>query len=316
MSCKNKKIVCVAVVACMALVLAGCSGDSAGEKQHETLSLVAALDSANMMLVTPVGLGDRVKGKVVSGRLYRNFAQIIRSSDGEESFQDVFVTDCATGLRIQLYHDTVPVGELHVSDRIGRVGDDVGVWTPKSVTTTNKLNRFVRDMGVNFRPCPAGIAELAMDSFNLALKSMVFDRDTALGIPVHEIAKTATRMYAAFKDAQGHVDSVQLNENQVKEFVEMLRDTRSESFAGMPLFKSMASVTMWRDSVPIMKFSALGTGFESWIKFQLQEDYGRGGSWTSAQPQKMEAFFDRVKAPLEKAEESLLPEEKPVLRLK
>ena len=287
-----KTLVCCGLLA--ALVLAGCSGDSAGERQPETLPLFAALDSANMMLVTSVGLGDRAKGKVISGRLYRNFAQIIRSSEGKESFQDAFETDCATGLRILLYHDTVPVGELRITDRIGRVGDDVCVWTPKSATTTNKLNKFIKDMGVNFRPCPTGIAELSMDSMNLALKSMIFDRDTALGIPVHEIAKTATRMYAAFKDAQGHVDSVQLNENQVKEFVEMLRDTRSESFAGMPLFKSMAYVTMWRDSVPIMKFSALGTGFESWIKFQLQEDYGRGGSWTSAQPKKIEAFFESL----------------------
>ena len=56
-----------------------------------------------MMLVTPEGLGKHAKGRVVSGRAYQNFVQMLRLADARESLLDTFHTECATGLRVQLF---------------------------------------------------------------------------------------------------------------------------------------------------------------------------------------------------------------------
>ena len=85
---RKKKFIGIAVLACVvaAVVFAVlCArGASADEEPHEIRPLFDVLDSANMMLVTPVGLGDHAKGKVISGRTYRNFVQLLRLADAKE----------------------------------------------------------------------------------------------------------------------------------------------------------------------------------------------------------------------------------------
>ena len=114
-----------------------------------------------MMLVTPEGLGKHAKGKVVSGRAYQNFVQMLRLADARESLLDTFHTECATGLRVQLFHDTLSVAELRVAEKIGYVGDDIGVWEPEKPVTMGKVNTFLRNQGINFRPCAIGSAEVS-----------------------------------------------------------------------------------------------------------------------------------------------------------
>ena len=65
-----------------------------------------------------------------------------------------------------------------------------------------------------------------------------------------------------------------------------------------------------------MTVDVFGHDFDSLEKHPMGADFNSTGIWNSAHPEKFKAFFERIKAPLEKAEEGLLPEEKPVLRLK
>lgn len=308
MSCKNKKIICVAVVACMALVLAGCSGDSAGEKPHKTEPLLSVLDSANMMLVTPVGLGDRAKGKVVSGRLYKNFVQLLRQADAEESLQDTFKTECAVGLHIKLFRDTLSVAELRIAEKIGRIGDDVGVWTPKKMRTIGMANTFLREQGINFRPCSDVSAELSDAPIN-ALNDLILSADTAVGTPLYELVKDADRVVVGFTkiitrksvskkedilDPKHNQNRVELDSSQLRELISLLREPKKESFAGMCLCLPRAKVTFYRDSSVIMTVDVFGHDFDSLEKHPMGADFNSTGIWNSAHPEKFKAFFERV----------------------
>lgn len=332
----KKKIIGVAVMACMALVLAGCSGDSAGEKRHETLPFFGALDSANMMLVTPVGLGEHAKGKVISGRLYKNFVQLLRQADAEESLLDTFHTECATGVRVQLFHDTLSVAQLRIADKIGYVGDDIGVWEPEKPVTMGKVNAFLRNQGVKFRPCPIGSAEVSEDP-DFALNGMILDRDTAVGKPLYELLKDADHAIVSFtgivspkfltqKKTRKKLDdavaelqkrrNVELDFSQLQELLSLLRTPKRESFSGGCLCISRATISFYSDSVKVFNLHVIGSDYGTLEKHDLLSGFGASGIWESANPQALKAFFERIKAPLEKAEEGLLPEEKPVLRLK
>lgn len=310
----KKKIIGVAVVACMALVLAGCSGDSAGEKRHETRPLFDVLDSANMMLVTPVGLGEHAKGKVISGRTYQNFVQLLRLADAKESLQDTFHTECATGVRIQLFHDTLSVAELRIAEKIGRVGDDIGVWEPEKPVTMGKVNVFLRSQGVNFRPCPIGTAEVSGEP-DFALNGMILDHDTAVSTPLYELLKNTDYAVVSFtrlispkfiasknkKDALDAIDQelqkprkVELDSSQLQELLSLLRTPKRESFSGGCLCLSRATISFYQDSVNTFRLHVIGSNYGSLEKHNLLSGPGASGIWESSNPQALKAFFDRV----------------------
>lgn len=116
---------------------------SAGEK-----SLLGVTDRANMVMVASVGLGREERRKVISGRLYQNFVQLLKTNgvmDDKLTFSD----DCNTGARLEFYRDTVLVGEYRLTDRIGKDSSD-GVWLPRRIS---KVYKFLRDQGAQLMPC-------------------------------------------------------------------------------------------------------------------------------------------------------------------
>ena len=292
-----KLLVCCGLLA--AFVLAGCSGDSSGQKPHKTKPLLSVLDSANMMLVTPVGLGDRAKGKVISGRLYENFVQMIRLADAEEFLLDTFSTECATGLRVQLFKDTLSVAELRIAEKIGRVGDDVGTWTPKSAVVMARIITFFRSQGINFRPCSVGSADQSENGED-ALAQLILLSDAAVEMPLYEIVKDAdlatvgfTRFIANKSDlGTPRKNKAELDSSQLQELISLLREPKSESFAGGCLCLSKANVTFYRDSSVIMSVKVIGNDFGKLEKHPLALE--SNGMWVSAHPEKIKAFFDRI----------------------
>ena len=100
---KNKRVICGIAATCVVVAVSlamFCERINGDFSRHETLPLIKALDSANTMLVTPEGLGKYAKGKVIDGRTYQNFVQMLRLADAKESLQDTFHTECSTGLRV------------------------------------------------------------------------------------------------------------------------------------------------------------------------------------------------------------------------
>ena len=280
-------------------MLAGCSGDSDAKRPHETSPLLSVLDSANMTLVTPVGLGDRVKGKVISGRLYENFVQMIRLADAEESLLDTFSTECAVGLHIKLFRDTFFVSELRVAEKIGRIGDDIGTWTPKSAVVMARMITFFRGQGINFRPCSVGTADQSENGED-ALAQLILSSDTAVGKPLYEIVKDADRATVGFtrfitnKSDLGkpRKNKMELDSSQLQELISLLREPKKESFAGGCLCLSKANVTFYRDSSAIMSVKVIGNDFRQLEKHPL--DLESNGMWVSAHPEKIKAFFERL----------------------
>ena len=310
---RKKKIVCVAVLACVvvaAFLAVLCCRDGGEGAPHETKPLIEVLDSANMMLVTPVGLGDRVKGKVISGRLYENFVQLLRLADANESLLNVFHTDCATGVRVQLFHDTLSVAELRIAEKIGRVGDDIGVWEPEKPAIMRKINQFIRQQGVNFRACD--IKDSATDMQGV-LESMILEQDTTIRTPLYEIAKNADRAEISWGLTCTRPKKTELTAEQLEEFISLLRDTKRESFAGGCLCLSRATVRMFRDSVEILYLKNFGDG-KGLEKHLLESDFGAGGFWESSNPQAVKAFFDRLKKQVKDCRQKPeIPVERPVL---
>lgn len=337
---RKKKFIGIAVAACVvaAVVFAVLCvrGASADEKTHETRPLFDVLDSANMMLVTPVGLGDHAKGKVISGRAYQNFVQLLRLADAKETLLDTFHTECATGVRVQLFHDTLSVAELRVADKIGRVGDDIGVWEPEKPVTMRKVNAFLRNQGVKFRPCPIGSAEVSEDP-DFALNGMILDRDTAVGKPLYDLLKDSEHAIVSFtgialpknvtrKNKKKTIDvvaqelqkhgNVELDSSQLQELLSLLRTPKRESFSGGCLCISRATISFYQDSVKTFRLHVIGSDYGTFEKHDLLSGVGASGIWESANPQALKAFFDRIRAPLEEAERGKLPIETPVLILK
>jgi len=336
---RKKKIVCVAVLACVTVAVAFvvfCCRDGGEGTSHETRPLFDVLDSANMMLVTPVGLGDHAKGKVISGRAYQNFVQLLRLADAKETLLDTFHTECATGVRVQLFHDTLSVAELRVADKIGRVGDDIGVWEPEKPVTMRKVNAFLRNQGVKFRPCPIGSADVSEDP-DFALNGMILDRDTAVGKPLYDLLKDSEHAIVSFtgialpknvtrKNKKKTIDvvaqelqkhgNVELDSSQLQELLSLLRTPKRESFSGGCLCISRATISFYQDSVKTFRLHVIGSDYGTFEKHDLLSGVGASGIWESANPQALKAFFDRIRAPLEEAERGKLPIETPVLILK
>lgn len=309
----KKKIIGVAVAACVVVAVAlgvfcwrGCGESS----RHETLPFFTALDSANMMLVTPEGLGKHAKGKVVSGRAYQNFVQMLRLADARESLLDTFHTECATGLRVQLFHDTLSVAELRIADKIGYVGDDIGVWEPEKPAIMKKINQFMRNQGVSFRPC--AIKDSSSDVSGV-LESMILEQDTAIRTPLYEIAKNADRAKISWGLSCTRPRETELTAEQLQEFISLLQDTKRESFSGGCLCLSRATVRMFRDSVEILYLENFGDG-KGLEKHLLESDFGAGGFWESSHPQAVTAFFARLKGEVKDCREKPKhPIERPVL---
>ena len=312
---RKKKIVYVAVLACVvvaAFLAVLCCRDGGEGSPHETKPLIEVLDSANMMLVTPVGLGDRVKGKVISGRLYENFVQLLRLADAKETLLDTFHTECATGLRVQLFHDTLSVAELRIADKIGYVGDDIGVWEPEKPATMKKINQFMRNQGVSFRPC--AIKDSSSDVSGV-LESMILEQDTAIRTPLYEIAKNANRAEISWGLSCTRPRTTELTDEQLQEFISLLQNTKRESFSGGCLCLSRATVRMFRDSVEILYLENFGDG-KGLEKHLLESDFGAGGFWESSNPQAVKAFFDRLKKQVKDCRQKPeIPVERPVLIL-
>lgn len=139
----------VVVVILATLFLCFGNKDSVQEIKREPLSLFAALDSADFMVAYAEGVGDVNRKKIVDGRFYRNFVQLLRTDRMWESPRDSFRTNCKTGLRITLYKDTTFVAEFLFADLVGRVGVP-GTWIPRHL---GKINRFLSDIGVQFVAC-------------------------------------------------------------------------------------------------------------------------------------------------------------------
>jgi hypothetical protein len=312
----NKRFIGIAVAACVvaAVVFAVlCArGASADEEPHETRPLFDVLDSANMMLVTPVGLGEHAKGRVISGRTYQNFVQLLRLADAKETLLDTFHTECATGVRIQLFHDTLSVAELRVADKIGRVGDDIGVWEPEKPATMKKINQFMRNQGVSFRPC--AIKDSSTDVSGV-LESMILEQDTAIRTPLYEIAKNADRAEISWGLSCTRPRTTELTEEQLQEFISLLQNTKRESFSGGCLCLPRVTVRMFRDSVEILYLENFGDG-KGLEKHLLESDFGAGGFWESSNPQAVKAFFDRLKKQVKDCRQKPeIPVERPVLIL-
>ena len=263
------------MVAAVVFAVLCARGASADEEPHETRPLFDVLDSANMMLVTPVGLGEHAKGRVISGRTYQNFVQLLRLADAKETLLDTFHTECATGVRIQLFHDTLSVAELRVADKIGRVGDDIGVWEPEKPVIMRKINQFIRQQGVSFRACD--IKDSATDMQGV-LESMILEQDTTIRTPLYEIAKNADRAEISWGLTCTRPKKTELTAEQLEEFISLLRDTKRESFAGGCLCLSRATVRMFRDSVEILYLENFGDGkgLEKHLLESLESAGGQG----------------------------------------
>lgn len=327
MAIKNKKtivggVLAACVVAAVCLVVILCRGNFT-LAPHETRPLVDVLDSANMVLVVPEGLGDRAKGKVVSGRAYQNLVQLLRLAEADESLQDTFKTDCATGFRMELFRDTLPVAKLRVAEMIGRIGEDVGVWKPKNLVTMRKINAFMWNQGVGFRAC--AIRGMT-DSPEYIFDGLILEADTAIGAPLYEALKDANRA-TIFKPTfipQSEINlfvkslnsgekvkikketelTAELDSSQVREFLSLLQNTKKESYAGHCLCKSYMTVTFYRDTMAIMKLDAISHDFSRFEKNQLEKDFGKGGTWEPADIKAVESFFARVKQQKETPNES------------
>lgn len=318
----KKKIVCIAFLACAVVALALavlCSRDGGEGAPHETRPLFDVLDSANMMLVTPEGLGEHAKGRVISGRTYQNFVQLLRLADAKETLLDTFHTECATGVRVQLFHDTLFVAGLRIAEKIGRIGDDIGVWEPEKPVTMGKVNVFLRNQGVKFRPCPIGTAEASGEP-DFALNGMILERDTALSTPLYELLKDSERAVVRFSglvmpkslaDKKNKVEAVQelqkhrnveLDSSQLQELLSLLRTPKRESFSGGCLCLSRATISFYQDSVNTFRLHVIGSDYGTFEKHNLLSGVGASGIWESADPQALRAFFGRIKLPLDKAE--------------
>lgn len=132
---------------------------SVTQKTQETfhnpeLSLYVAADSANMLRATSVGLGKHERHRVISGRLYRNFVQLLKTN-GNLNERDTFAVACETGLDLEFYRDTVLLGKFRMTDRIGR-DSTAGVWKTRHMA---KVNKFLKDQAVQFMACKSESSE-------------------------------------------------------------------------------------------------------------------------------------------------------------
>lgn len=140
----------------------------------ERFSLWEVAGRANMVMIAGVGLGKTERRKVVSGRLYRNFVQLLKTN-GEMDDAKTFTADCKVGARLEFYRDTILLGEFRLTNFLGQEGS-LGVWKPLHSTGDRfvptdensgfwkrrrmaKIYKFLRDNGVQFSRCDETASE-------------------------------------------------------------------------------------------------------------------------------------------------------------
>jgi len=116
--------------------------------QNAKVTLFSEAENANMVMIASVGLGKEERRRIISGRLYRNFVQLLKTN-GTWNEADSFAVECNVGLRLEFYKDTTLLREFRLTDRIGREGE-LGVWHARRMA---KLNKFLKDQGVQFLAC-------------------------------------------------------------------------------------------------------------------------------------------------------------------
>ncbi|MCF0221970.1 MAG: hypothetical protein HUK19_06725 [Fibrobacter sp.] len=149
------------------------------------LSLYAVADSANMLRATSVGLGKRERHRMISGRLYENFVQLLKTN-GRLEEQEHFTDDCKEGLVLEFYRDTVLLDEFRMTNRIGR-DSAAGVWKTRHMA---KVNKFLKDQAVQFMACPVTDGG---DSFADSLLLGSEKRRTILTMPQFGVARKSRR---------------------------------------------------------------------------------------------------------------------------
>ena len=133
-----------------------------------------------------------------------------------------------------------------------------------------------------------------------ALAQLILSSDTAVGKPLYEIVKDAdqatvgfTRFIANKSDlGKPRKNKVELDSSQLQELISLLREPKSESFAGGCLCLPKAKIVFYRDSSVIMSVNVVGNDFGRLEKHPL--DLESNGMWVSAHPEKIKAFFDRL----------------------
>lgn len=150
------------------------------ELEKTNLPLFTVADSANMVMIASVGLGREERRKVISGRLYQNFVQLLKTN-GSVDNQESFSENCKEGVRLEFFRDTISLGNFRMTDRIGRVGVP-GVWKPdfshgdehilqgesgavwKRLKMV-KVSNFLKKQGVQFTRCDhSSGAEVSMSA--------------------------------------------------------------------------------------------------------------------------------------------------------
>jgi hypothetical protein len=175
-----------------------------------------------------------------------------------------------------------------------------------------KINQFMRNQGVSFRPC--AIKDSSTDVSGV-LESMILEQDTAIRTPLYEIAKNADRAEISWGLSCTRPRTTELTEEQLQEFISLLQNTKRESFSGGCLCLPRVTVRMFRDSVEILYLENFGDG-KGLEKHLLESDFGAGGFWESSNPQAVKAFFDRLKKQVKDCRQKPeIPVERPVLIL-
>lgn len=152
------KLILAFVLAALLGIAAFCLLMGSREKVSESqkLNFAEILESADHMEVTAVGLGKIERSKVIDGRLYKNFVQLLRVHHFREVLPDSSKSECQTGARITLYKDTVALGVYRLTTFLDRVDA-----SERFVLHLPKVNKFLRDVGVPFRSCKAEYVEAA-----------------------------------------------------------------------------------------------------------------------------------------------------------
>ncbi len=143
------------LLGCIAYGIFFCNREK--EPAPQKLNFAEAIELADRMEVAAVGLGKIERSKMIEGRLYKNFVQLLRVNHYREVAPDSIQPGCQTGARITLYRDTVALGVYRMTTQLDRVDASERVVLHK----LSKVNKFLRDVGVPFRSCKAEYVEAA-----------------------------------------------------------------------------------------------------------------------------------------------------------
>jgi len=145
------KILKIAAAIALFVVLVFCFYMFLGKTKTETprkLGFKETIESADRVNVVAVGLGKQERHRFISGRLYQNFVQLLKTN-GRLNDKEIFTDDCKVGVELEFYRDTVLLGNFRMTNRIGR--DSVaGVWETRHMA---KVNKFLKDQSVQFVAC-------------------------------------------------------------------------------------------------------------------------------------------------------------------